>query len=183
MDCVSKVVGNSLHCLQLDRNLWRVYLRDGESREKLLTEAICIQNVSISFFDTIPYTSGNHSPTEKTLNIRICGLPLSVDDSAVSELLEKLEVKPKSKVIHEKIRHPITNKMTSVLNGNRFLYIEPLNEGKYLPRINCCAGLRCQIFHFGQPKSQRILSCSRCWATNHTLRYCKNVPRCKVCKQ
>lgn len=121
MDCVSKVVGNSLHCLQLDQNLWRVFLRDGANREKLLTEGICIQNVSLSFFDTNLYTSGNHSTTAKTLKIRLCGLPLSVNDSAVSELLDKLEVKPKSKVMYEKIRHPITNKMTSVLNGNRFL--------------------------------------------------------------
>lgn len=66
MDCVSKVVGNSLHSLQLDQNLWRVFLRDGANREKLLTEGICIQNVSLTFFDTYIYTSGNHSTTEKT---------------------------------------------------------------------------------------------------------------------
>lgn len=182
MDCVAKVVGNSLHCLQLDRNLWRVYLRDVASREKLLTEGIHIQNVSISFFDTNPYSSGIHNASEKSLKIRLCGLPLSVDDSAVLELLEKLEVKPTSKILYEKIRHPITNKMTSVLNGNRFLYIEPLKEGKHLPRINYCAGLRCKLFHFGQPKFQRQLTCTKCWATDHTMKFCKNNPRCKVCK-
>lgn len=101
MDCVAKVVGNSLHCLQLDRNLWRVYLRDVASREKLLTEGIHIHNVSISFFDTNPYSSGNHNTSEKSLKIRLCGLPLSVDDSAILELLEKLEVKPTSKIFRE----------------------------------------------------------------------------------
>ena len=53
---------------------------------------------------------------KKPLKIRLCGLPLSVDDSAVNELLEKLEVKPKSKVLYVKIHHPVTLKMTSVLN-------------------------------------------------------------------
>ena len=44
MDCVSQVVGNYLHCLQLDRNLWRVYLSDSASRQKLLTAGIQFQN-------------------------------------------------------------------------------------------------------------------------------------------
>lgn len=105
MNCFSKVV----------------YVRDVASREKLLSEGICIQNVSISFYETNPTPRAIIAPQKKPLTIRICGLPLSVDDSAGSELLEKLEVKPKSKVIYEKIRHPITNKMTSVLSGNRFL--------------------------------------------------------------
>lgn len=36
MERVIDVIGNSLHCLQLDRNLWRVYVKDQGSREKLL---------------------------------------------------------------------------------------------------------------------------------------------------
>ena len=109
MDCISQVVGNSLHCLQLDRNLWRVYLSDIASRQKLLTEGIHIQFFSVAFFDTNPYSSDNHSTSEKkTLKIRLCGLPLSVDNSAVNELLEKLEVKTKSRVLYGKTRHPLT---------------------------------------------------------------------------
>ena len=37
-------------------------------------------------------------------------------DSAVIELLDELEVKPTSKILYEKIRHPETNRMTSVLS-------------------------------------------------------------------
>lgn len=74
MDCVAKVVGNPLHCLQLDCKLWRVYLGGVASRKKLLTEGIYIQNVSVSFFDTNPYSSGNHNTPEKSLKIRQCGL-------------------------------------------------------------------------------------------------------------
>ena len=36
--------------------------------------------------------------------------------------------------MYEKIRHPETNRMTSVLNGTRFMYIDPLPEGHHLPR-------------------------------------------------
>lgn len=42
MDCVVKVVGNFLYCLQFDCNLWWVYLWDVVSWEKLLIEGIYI---------------------------------------------------------------------------------------------------------------------------------------------
>lgn len=182
MERVIDVIGNSLHCLQLDRNLWRVYVKDQGSREKLLTEGIALQNISLTFFDTNPYSSGNHDPTVNTLKFRLCGLPLSVDESAVVELLDKLGAKLKSKILYEKIRHPVTNKMTSVLNGNRFMYLEPLENGKVLPRVNYCAGIRCMLFHYGQPKPQRNLTCTQCWDTGHTRNFCKTEPRYKVCK-
>uniref|UniRef100_K1QR25 Interferon-induced helicase C domain-containing protein 1 n=1 Tax=Magallana gigas TaxID=29159 RepID=K1QR25_MAGGI len=120
MESMTKIIGNSLHCLQQDHNLWRFYHKDRSSREKLLSiHGLELNNVSISFFDTNPYSSGNLNPNETTLKIRICGLPLSVNDSAVSELLDKLGCVAKSKILYEKIRHPVSNNMTSVLNGNR----------------------------------------------------------------
>ena len=100
--------GNSLHCLQLDPNLWQVYLSDSATRQKLLTEGIHIQNVSVAFFNTNSFSSGSHSTSDKKnpLKIRLFGLSLSVDDSAGDELLEKMDVKPKSKVLYEKIIIP-----------------------------------------------------------------------------
>ena len=58
MDCVIKCIGDSFHCLQLDRNLWRIYVKDIDSRRKLLTEGVTIHNVSLTFYDTNPYSSG-----------------------------------------------------------------------------------------------------------------------------
>lgn len=78
MERVIDGIGNSLHCLQLDRNLWYVYVKDQDSSEKLLTKGIAIQNISLTFFDTDPYSSGNHDPTVNTLKVCLCGLPLSV---------------------------------------------------------------------------------------------------------
>ena len=107
-------------------NLWRIYLKNTESRLTRLTRGIDINNVSFQFYDTNPYTSGATSAFQKTQKIRICGLPLSVADSAVHELLDKLKVKLTGKNLYEKIRHPDTKRMTSILNGTRFIYIEPL---------------------------------------------------------
>lgn len=55
-----------------------------------------------------------------SLKIRICGLHLSVEESAVHEMLNKLKVKLTSKILYEKIRHPITNKMDSQRTATYF---------------------------------------------------------------
>ncbi|XP_062571631.1 uncharacterized protein LOC134254695 [Saccostrea cucullata] len=73
--------------------------------------------------------------------------------------------------------------MTSILNGTRFMFIEPLPDGKCLPRTNYCAGVQCKIFHFGQPKKTGNLVCTNCWSTNHTRSRCTSDTCCKVCKQ
>lgn len=110
--------------------------------------------MSHQFYDTNPYTSGATSTPQKTLKLRICGLPLSVADSAVHELFGKLDVILTSKILTEKIRHPITKCMTNILNGTRFMHIEPLPTGKHLLRINYCG--ECKLFHYGQPKQTTI---------------------------
>lgn len=104
-------------------------------------------------------------------------LPLSVDDSDVSELLNNLGCVAKRKILYEKIRHPVSNKMTSVLNGNRFLYIEPLPIGKSLPRVNYCGGLRCLLFHCGQPKA--VKHQEKTVKVNQNVKFVKNqvIPR------
>lgn len=103
----------------------------------------------ILFFDINLYLLGNYNILEKFLKIWFCGLFLFVDDFVVFELFEKFEVKFINKILYEKICYFIINKMISVLNGNCFLYIEFLKEGKYLFRINYCVGLCCKFFYFG----------------------------------
>ena len=122
MTNVTKQIGDELHCLQLERNLWWRF-KSKEARTKLLTEGLNLSSITVSLCDTNPYSAGITNPTQKTLKVRICCLPLSVDDSAVIELLDELEVKPTGKILYEKIRHPETNRMTSVLNGTRFFIL------------------------------------------------------------
>ena len=73
--------------------------------------------------------------------------------------------------------------MTGIMNGNRFVYIRQLEEGNFLPRTSYCAGLRCMIYHYGQPKVKRTPLCTNCWEESHYKRDCQNDSRCKVCKQ
>ena len=73
--------------------------------------------------------------------------------------------------------------MTGFLNGNRFIYVKPLSDGMFLPRTATCAGLRCSIYHQGQPSTKRTPRCTNCWEHTHYTNQCPNNKRCKVCKQ
>lgn len=48
---------------------------------------------------------------------------------SVHELLEKSNVELTSKNMNEKIPHPKTNRMKSILNGTSIMYIDPLLDG------------------------------------------------------
>ena len=65
MERVTTVIGNLPLCLQSDWNLWHFCIKNKASREELLTNGIKINNLSISFFNTNPYSSGNRDPNQK----------------------------------------------------------------------------------------------------------------------
>ena len=72
-----------------------------------------------------PYSTGAKEPNDEVLKMTIYELPLSEDDSAVLEMLEKYKVSLKSEIKYECIRNPVTHRMTTVLNGKRFVDAEP----------------------------------------------------------
>ena len=80
---VTKVVGDTIKCIQLDRIFWRIYLTPNEGRDKLLLRGIDIGDQHVRIYDSNPYSTGLEAPDDKSLNVTICGVPLSVDDSAV----------------------------------------------------------------------------------------------------
>lgn len=87
------------------------------------------------------------------------------------------------KVLYDKIRHPVTNKMTSIINGTRFKYFEPLPYGESLPKFNTCAGIRCKILHLRQPKKHPPTAMHKLLETGHTKSTCKKDSCCKVCQK
>jgi hypothetical protein len=170
-------------CVQRDRDLWRLYIKTTESRTKLLTEGFSLASRTVQIFDTNPFSAGTESPDEKVVRVLIKGIPLSVEDSCVKNMLEKLGAKLTSEIKYEKIRHPKTHRMTEILNGNRFVYMSPLENGKFLPRSASCAGLRCIINHKGQPVRERKVQCTNCWADDHYKNKCEFEQCCRICKQ
>ena len=170
-------------CVQRDRDLWRIYIKSADSRNKLVNEGFTLGSRTVQVFDTNPYAAGTESPDEKVIRVLVKGIPLSVEDSCVKNMLEKFGVKLTSDIKYEKIRHPTTHRMTDIMNGNRFVYIEPMAENKFLPRSATCAGLRCTISHKGQPNREKKKLCTNCWADDHFRNSCEYEKCCRICKK
>lgn len=173
---------NDVYCVQRDRDLWRIYVKSPESRMQLVNTGFELGSRSIQVFDTNPYSAGTENPNEKVIRVLIKGLPISVDDNCVSKMLEKHGAKLTSDIKLEKIRHPISHRMTDFHNGNRFVYMSPM-DGKFLPRTTTCAGLRCTIVHKGQPSRETKKQCTNCWADDHYKNNCEYEACCRICKE
>ena len=68
-----------------------------------------------------------HQHLRKPLNYKFVVYP-SLTESAVHEFFGKLEVKLTNKILYEKFRHPVSMRITSILNITWFIYIEPLHS-------------------------------------------------------
>lgn len=84
-ESIHKKVGDEVLCIQLERDLWRVYLKSKKSRSVLIVEGFEIRNITAQVYESNPYSTGATSPRDN-----ICGLHLSVDESAVLEMLHFL---------------------------------------------------------------------------------------------
>ena len=180
LESVAKCIKDT-KCIQKDRDLWRIYVGSKESRQKLLTQGFEFRNTTVTAFETNPFSAGTHSPQERVIKITVKGIPLSVDDAEILKMLDSFKVDLTSPLKYENIRHPITRKMTGILNGNRFAYAKPIPDGGYLPRTTYCAGLKCYVYHEGQPSQKRKAICTNCWREGHFRHQCKNTQCCKVC--
>ena len=161
LEAVSKCIDDT-KCIQRDRDLWRIYVGSQASRLRLLTQGFDFRNSTVVAFDTNPFSAGINNPSEEVIKITVKGIPLSVDDTEIVKMLEKFDVSFTSPLKYQNIRHPVTRKITGILNGNRFIYAKPLPNGKFLPRTSYCAGLKCFIYHKGQPPLKRKPFCTNC---------------------
>lgn len=110
-----------------------------DSRSKLLVWGFELRNISVQVYDSNPYSTGAKNLINPV--IKISGLPLSVDNSAILGMLNSVEITTKSDLKYEKIRkydqcfkrqqisiHRTTNQQISTRNGT-------------------CAGLKCRLYH------------------------------------
>ena len=54
-EAIHQKVENDIHCIQLERDLWRVYLKTKETRSLLVVEGFVVRNISVQVYDTNPY--------------------------------------------------------------------------------------------------------------------------------
>ena len=56
-----------------------------------------------------------------------------------------------------------------------------LPDGGYISRKTYCSGLKCFVYHEGQPSQKWKELCTNCWKDDHFRNQCKNAKCCKVC--
>ena len=155
--------------------LWRVYLKEKESRITVISEGLKMRGVKVPVFDTNPFLkSGN----ENVWRVTVKDIPLSVADSVIVHELEGMKCKVAGKIVRQKLR--MNGQLTNCLNGDRVLYIEPrpIPLDRHVKIASFCA----RIFHDGQTTVSQA-TCSRCLATGHHASSCTKPFVCRTCKQ
>ena len=56
-ESIHKKVGDEVLCIQLERDLWRVYLKSKESRSVLIVEGFEIRNITAQVYESNPYST------------------------------------------------------------------------------------------------------------------------------
>jgi hypothetical protein len=58
--------------------------------KKQKSESFTLNNLNVSVFDTNPFSAGTEKPNEEVVRVTVRGVPLSVEDSCVIDMLQKL---------------------------------------------------------------------------------------------
>ena len=150
-DALGTEVG--VRCIQREGEIWRVDLKSEEDCQELEEEGIKVKE---------PFPKGVRIQTPTGMEkILICGLPYSVKDKDIVDMLKQCSIDPPTdlKTSTEDICDCDTNKNTLVSNGNRIVIIPTFNT--YLPRNIKCAGSKCRLYHSGQKPRTSQVPCYR----------------------
>jgi hypothetical protein len=94
---------SDISCVQRDRDLWRIYVGSKESRSLLVSNGFTLNNLSVSVFDTNPFSAGTEKLNEEVVRVTVRGVPLSVEDSCVINMLQKLGAELTSDIKYKKM--------------------------------------------------------------------------------
>ena len=182
-----KVVGNeNIKGCQRYRGLYKIYVKDEQSRIKLLSSRISIGGQTVDTHNENPFNRPHTSfynnqqtnrPKTETIRITIKDLPMNVNDDTIIKELQKMQVQVRS-VIMARTRHPETKELTNWLNGDRLVYASKIEDP--IPRKIAIGGFMTRIYHNGQ---NTFKSCTRCLSLEHTMTSCdKSDSYCYLCK-
>ena len=160
--------------------LWRIYLKDRESRVTLLANKLEIRSQTVNVFSNNPMRAklAEGETDQNVVKITIKDLPISRGNKGIEHFLVSQGIKLKSKVEYSKTRDD-NNELTDWLNGDRIIFVEKFEDP--LPRKTWINDTSVRIFHRDQPTSKPY--CSRCHQDGHYRSQCVNDECCIVCKE
>ena len=180
---VAASVGHS-HLLGCQRigGLWRVYLKDKESRIKLTATKMNLRGQLIHIYEDNPFRAGIRDPDHQVKRITVKDLPLSKGNSELKLFLQDKQLKMTSEIQYSKARNPQTKELTEWLNGDRVVFVEDFTTP--LPRTANIASSTVRIYHEGQQEGERETLCTKCFSKDHTRTKCtKPDTWCRLCQE
>ncbi len=176
--------------VQLVKNLWVIYLKDNASKIKLASQGLSIDGLHVTVHNTNPFMTrsvgailnGEPYENKQWIKILIKDLRHSVSHEDVKHMFnEVFKLDITSQIRYSNYRDE-EGKLTSLLNGDRFVWVDPDKLKRPLPRNAQCGIWKCRLFHKNQfPNSQK--ECYKCFSVEHLGRNCPNQWCCKVCKE
>ena len=178
-NAITNVVSDSkLEGVQKVNNVWRVYLKDRQSRLELsVKESIIVNGKRVRLYDTNPNVifsgySQNQNFTADKLTVK--NLPLSVSNSEIEKMLKEKKVNMISPIRYGYIRDA-NGQLTDYKSGDRFVYVEPYDTP--FPRQQQVGIFKCILIHHGKETE-----CKACGLMGHKIGTdtCKAKPTEKI---
>lgn len=163
--------------------LWRLYIKSEEAKIKLLGEGFSFNGLTVQLSSENPFLERDRQEEKKKRGVKLYvqNLPLSVSNSDIEAMLEKLGAKMISEVVYEYERDD-NRQETTIKNGTRSVLIESdylaLNP---IQRFAQCCNWRCRLYYRDQPNVEKL--CFHCCEKGHVANQCKNERACKVCQK
>ena len=182
---------NTIEGAQRIGNLWRIYPKKEETRNKIIEQGFVLRGIAISVYSRNPYShhkkpsyprdSGDRHNTEpETTRLIVSNVPISFSDDIILNAIRSLNVVITSKLIAEHDRDE-NGKMTHWKTGRRFVYIVVPDEP--LTRSLQIGPFRAALYHKEQKSQQRQQEseCKRCLEKGHKAANCLAPIKCKQC--
>ena len=168
-----------LGCQQI-RSLIHIYPSTQAARNALLTKGLEIGGISVTIYDTNPFSFGGRGETPAT-KVWLGGIPISFSNTTdIEAALVRMGCTLRSRVMLEKSRDREGN-ITRFLTGRRFAFISV--PPKPLDREMKLGNITATIWHKEQPKTNAIVRCGKCLQEGHWSANCGNEVICRACKK
>ena len=158
---IQKVSAQYVEGVQKIGSLWRIYLNSVHSRLDFISKkTVVIHGKAVPLYEQNPFKTHQKTPQERKDKLTVRGLPLSVSNQEIQTLLESKGEVLASSIKYSQIRNE-DGTLTEFLNGDRFLYCEPLSTP--LPRQQTICNFQCLVYHHGMNNNQ----CKSCNTLGH----------------
>ena len=169
---------DSVEGAQVIKGLWRIFVKTEDARARLLMDGISMKGHAVTLSDTDPYKQLDSNGREVvTTRLLISDLPMYMPDYEVEEILDKLGVDQRSKVMYDRAWDQ-QGRISRFKTGKRFAYIvvpeHPLPKsiefGVFTPKLS-----------YLEQAQYKPRQCFKCLEQGHLARDCPNQVRCHTC--